>query len=87
MQAAVKTKKPRNQAVSGRFWATRTYRGRIKDDHKIDMAMGTSQMLSCMEERIRELNAEIGVTCFGQEFNPSTFAIAGEPRHQDFPQI
>ena len=41
-----------------------------------DMAMGTSQMLSCMEERIHELNAEIGVTCFGQEFNPSTFAIA-----------
>ncbi len=41
-----------------------------------DMAMGTSQMLSCMEERIHELNAEIDVTCFGQEFNPSTFAIA-----------
>ena len=41
-----------------------------------DMAMGTSQMLSCMEERIQELNTEIGVTCFGQEFNPSTFAIA-----------
>lgn len=41
-----------------------------------DMAMGTSQMLSCMEERIQELNKEIGVTCFGQEFNPSTFAIA-----------
>ena len=41
-----------------------------------DMAMGTSQMLSCMEERIQELNTEIGVTCFGQEFDPSTFAIA-----------
>lgn len=41
-----------------------------------DMAMGTSQMLSCMEERIHELNADIEVTCFGQEFNPSTFAIA-----------
>ena len=27
-----------------------------------DMAMGTSQMLSCMEERIQELNTEIGVT-------------------------
>lgn len=26
-----------------------------------DMAMGTSQMLSCMEERIQELNTEIGV--------------------------
>ncbi len=41
-----------------------------------DMAMGTSQMLSCMEERIHDLNAEMDVTCFGQEFNPSTFAIA-----------
>lgn len=57
-----------------------------------DMAMGTSQMLSCMEERIRELNAEIGVTCFGQEFNPSTFAIAkadmmirgGDPNNMRF---
>ena len=41
-----------------------------------DMAMGTSQMLSCMEERIHDLNPEMEVTCFGQEFNPSTFAIA-----------
>ena len=41
-----------------------------------DMAMGTSQMLSCMEERIHELNSDIEVTCFGQEINPSTFAIA-----------
>ena len=56
------------------------------------MAMGTSQMLSCMEERIHELNAEIGVTCFGQEFNPSTFAIAkadmmirgGDPNNMRF---
>lgn len=41
-----------------------------------DMAMGTSQMLSCMEERIHALDSETEVTCFGQEFNPSTFAIA-----------
>lgn len=41
-----------------------------------DMAMGTSQMLSCMEERIHDLNSDIEVTCFGQEFNPSTYAIA-----------
>lgn len=41
-----------------------------------DMAMGTSQMLSCMEERILDINPEMEVTCFGQEFNPSTFAIA-----------
>ena len=41
-----------------------------------DMTMGTSQMLSCMEERIHDLNGDIEVTCFGQEFNPSTYAIA-----------
>lgn len=41
-----------------------------------DMTMGTSQMLSCMEERIHDVNPDMEVTCFGQEFNPSTFAIA-----------
>lgn len=41
-----------------------------------DMTMGTSQMLSCMQERIHAINENIEVTCFGQEFNPSTFAIA-----------
>ena len=57
-----------------------------------DMTMGTSQMLSCMEERIHELNSDIEVTCFGQEFNPSTFAIAkadmmirgGDPNNMRF---
>lgn len=57
-----------------------------------DMAMGTSQMLSCMEERIHDLNAEVEVTCFGQEFNLSTFAIAkadmmirgGDPNNMRF---
>ena len=57
-----------------------------------DMAMGTSQMLSCMEERIHELNSDIEVTCFGEEFNPSTFAIAkadmmirgGDPNNMRF---
>ena len=56
------------------------------------MAMGTSQMLSCMEERIHELNSDIDVSCFGQEFNPSTFAIAkadmmirgGDPNNMRF---
>lgn len=41
-----------------------------------DMTMGTSQMLSCMEERIHDLNRDIQVSCFGQEFNPATFGIA-----------
>ena len=57
-----------------------------------DMTMGTSQMLSCMEERIHDLNKDIEVTCFGQEFNPSTFAIAkadmmirgGDPNNMRF---
>lgn len=57
-----------------------------------DMAMGTSQMLSCMEERIHALNADAAVTCFGQEYNPSTFAIAkadmmirgGDPNNMRF---
>lgn len=57
-----------------------------------DMAMGTSQMLSCMEERIHDLNSDIEVACFGQEFNPSTFAIAkadmmirgGDPNNMRF---
>ena len=39
MQAAMIAEKPRKQAISGRFWAGRTYRGRIKDDHKIDCAV------------------------------------------------
>jgi hypothetical protein len=32
MQIAVKAKKPRNQAIYGRFWAGRTYSRRINDD-------------------------------------------------------
>ena len=40
------------------------------------MAMGTSQMLSCMQERIAKLNKETEVITFGQEINPSTFGIA-----------
>lgn len=41
-----------------------------------DMAMGTSQMLGCMEERLKDLDADAEVTTFGQEVNPSTYAIA-----------
>lgn len=41
-----------------------------------DMTMGTSQMLGCMEERLRELDAEAEITTFGQEINPETYAIA-----------
>ena len=41
-----------------------------------DQTMGTSQMLGCTEERLRQLDAEARVTCYGQEFNPFTFGIA-----------
>lgn len=41
-----------------------------------DMTMGTSQMLGCLTERIQQINPDADVTCFGQEFNPETFAIA-----------
>lgn len=40
------------------------------------MTMGTSQMLTCMTERLQQLDAEADVKVFGQELNPETFAIA-----------
>src|SRR5665648_61865 len=41
-----------------------------------DQTMGTSQMLGCMEERLKLLDDEAEITTFGQELNPETFAIA-----------
>lgn len=41
-----------------------------------DMAMGTSQMLGCLNERLQAISADATLTCFGQEFNPETYAIA-----------
>lgn len=41
-----------------------------------DMAMGTSQMLGCLTERLQDINEDADLTCFGQEFNPETYAIA-----------
>ena len=41
-----------------------------------DMTMGTSQMLGCLTERIKEINEDADLKCFGQEFNPETYAIA-----------
>ncbi|MBO5223061.1 MAG: SAM-dependent DNA methyltransferase [Clostridia bacterium] len=41
-----------------------------------DMTMGTSQMLGCLTERVKEINPDSELTCFGQEFNPETYAIA-----------
>jgi type I restriction enzyme M protein len=41
-----------------------------------DQTMGTSQMLSAMEERLKALDSEAEVTPFGQEINEQTYAIA-----------
>ena len=57
-----------------------------------DMTMGTSQMLTCMEERLKALDADADVDVFGQEFNPFTFGIAkadmlirgGDPNNMQF---
>ena len=79
MQTATIAEKPRKQAISGRFWAGRTYRGRIKDDHKIDGACGTGGMLTVAQDRLQTLAARrsksVSIHLFGQEINPETFAI------------
>ena len=62
MQTAVKTKKPRKQAVSGRFWAMRTYRGRIKDDHKIDPCCGSGHILVVMFDVLVQIYEDYGYT-------------------------
>ena len=41
-----------------------------------DMAMGTSQMLDCLSEKLLEIDPDAQVTEFGQELNEQTFAIA-----------
>lgn len=41
-----------------------------------DMAMGTSQMLGCLSERLQNIDEDASITCFGQELNEQTFAIA-----------
>ncbi len=52
----------------------------LVNDNKVktiyDMAMGTSQMLACMTDRLHQLNKNVQVDCFGQELNPETYAIA-----------
>ena len=41
-----------------------------------DMTMGTSQMLTCMESRIKKINPNAVVDTYGQEFNAFTMGIA-----------
>jgi type I restriction enzyme M protein len=76
MQASVKTKKPRKQAVSGRFWAGRTYRGRIKDDHKIDPCCGSGGMfVQSLKFVDRHNGNRQKVSIIGQESNPDTWRL------------
>lgn len=69
----------------------------VKDDNGIyctvyDMTMGTSQMLTCMEERLKQLDSKATVQTFGQEINPFTMGIAvadtmihgGDPDNMQF---
>lgn len=41
-----------------------------------DMTMGTSQMLTCMEERLKQIDEDADVKTFGQEINPFTMGVA-----------
>lgn len=41
-----------------------------------DMAMGTSQMLDCLSEKLHEIDPDAQLTEFGQELNEQTYAIA-----------
>ena len=41
-----------------------------------DMAMGTSQMLSCLHDRFKQIDPEADIKSYGQELNNQTFAIA-----------
>lgn len=41
-----------------------------------DQTMGTSQMLTAMEERLKLLDSEANVQLYGQELNQQTYAIA-----------
>ena len=41
-----------------------------------DMAMGTSQMLGCLDEKLKEVSENADLMIFGQELNPQTYAIA-----------
>ena len=69
----------------------------VNDDDGIhctvyDMTMGTSQMLTCMEERLKQLDSKATVQTFGQEINPFTMGIAvadtmihgGDPDNMQF---
>lgn len=57
-----------------------------------DMTMGTSQMLTCMQERLKQIDKDADVQTFGQEINPFTMGIAvadtlihgGEPDNMKF---
>ena len=41
-----------------------------------DMTMGTSQMLACLDEKLKQINSSVDVKAYGQELNEQTYAIA-----------
>ena len=53
---------------------------KVSDDVMVktvyDQTMGTSQMLSAMSDRLKDLDANADITIYGQEINPETYAIA-----------
>ena len=76
MQTAVKTKKPRKQALSGRFWAMRTYRGRIKDDHKIDPTSGSGSLLINIGKAVaKRMGDSDKIKYYAQELKENTYNL------------
>ena len=47
-----------------------TFHGESITKTVYDMTMGTSQMLTCMEERLKQLDADADVTCFRPGVEP-----------------
>ena len=67
---------PIGQSVVTTYQEVLGYIDLIKLEVAYDMAMGTSQMLGCLTERLKSISEDVTLTCFGQEFNPETYAIA-----------
>ena len=44
-----------------------------------DMAMGTSQMLDCLSEKLHEIDPDANLTEFGQELNEQGSTLPPEP--------
>lgn len=73
MQAVINARKPRKRAISGHFRSGRTYKGRIKDDHKIDPACGSGSLLLKAAKILGKENVRQGF--YGQEINLTTYDL------------